>query len=204
MEMESLMPELVENVRVQESTLKKKREKKIVIICLVSMFNVGLVVFILIQILTPAPVKDPLVGHPAPDFTLVMLNTPSLENGKLSLSSFRGKPVVLNFWASWCQPCKEELPLLENTWKQLQAQHKGIVFLGINFQESSTDAARFLQQYGITYLAGLDTDGSIANKYNVTSLPQTFFIDRNGTITSREPQELTAKELSQNLQAIVS
>jgi cytochrome c biogenesis protein CcmG/thiol:disulfide interchange protein DsbE len=199
------MPELVENAPVQESTLKKKREKRLVIICLVSMLNVGLLVFILIQLLTPASqaVKDPLVGHPAPDFTLVMLNASSLENGKLSLSSFRGKPVVLNFWASWCRPCKEELPLLENTWKQLQAQHKGIVFLGINFQESSKDAARFLQQYGITYQAGLDTDGSIANKYNVTSLPQTFFIDRNGTITGREPQELTAKELSRDLQAIL-
>ena len=200
------MPELVENVPLEEPTFKKKREKRIVIICLVSLFNVGLVVFILIQLLTPASraAKDPLVGHHAPNFSLTMLNTSSLTSSKLSLSNFQGKAVVLNFWASWCQPCKEELPLLENTWKQLQAQHKGIVFLGINFQESSKDATRFLQQYGITYPAALDTDGSIANKYNVTSLPQTIFIDRDGTITSREPQELSAKELSQNLQAIVS
>jgi len=199
------MPELVENVPVQESILKKKREKRIVIICLVSLFNVGLVVFILIQLLTPASqaAKDPLVDHQAPNFSLVMLNTSSSESSKLSLSNFKGKAVVLNFWASWCQPCKEELPLLENTWKQLQAQHKGIVFLGINFQESRKDASRFLQQYGITYPAALDTDGSIANKYNVTSLPQTIFIDQNGIITSREPQELTAKELSQNLQSIL-
>jgi cytochrome c biogenesis protein CcmG/thiol:disulfide interchange protein DsbE len=200
------MPELVENAPVQESTIKKKREKRIVIICLVSMLNVGLVVFILIQLLTPASqaAKDPLVGHLAPNFSLTMLNTSSLGTSKLTLSNLKGKAVVLNFWASWCQPCKEELPLLENTWKQLQAQHKEIIFLGINFQESSKDAARFLQQYGITYQAGLDTNGSIANKYNVTSLPQTIFIDRNGIVTSREPQELTAKELSQNLQAIVS
>ncbi len=203
--MDCMMPELAENVPVQESTLKKKREKRIVIICLVSMFNAGLVVFILIQLLTPASqaAKDPLVGHAAPDFSLVMLNSSNPEKSKLSLANFKGRPIVLNFWASWCQPCKEELPLLENTWKQLHAQHKDIIILGIDFQESSKDATRFLQLYGITYLAGLDADGSIANKYNVTSLPQTFFIDRNGTIRSREPQELTAQELSHNLKSIM-
>ncbi len=85
----------------------------------------------------------------------------------------------------------------------MQAQQKDVVFLGINFQESSQNATHFLQLYGITYQAGLDIDGSIANKYNVNSLPQTFFIDRNGTIISREPQELTAKELSHDLQSIL-
>ena len=85
----------------------------------------------------------------------------------------------------------------------MQAQKKDIVFLGIDFQESSNDATSFLQQHGITYLAGLDTDGSIANKYGVTSLPQTIFIDRNGTVTSREPRELTAQDLSKNLQLIM-
>ncbi len=199
------MPELAENVPIQESFLKKRRERRILLICLVSMINVGILVFILIQLLTPAThsVADPLIGHQAPDFTLVMLNSSNPDISRLSLSSFQGRPVVLNFWASWCQPCKEELPLLENSWKQLQAQQKDVVFLGINFQEPGKDATHFLQQYGITYQAGLDTDGSIANKYNVTSLPQTFFIDRNGKITSSEPQELTAKELSHDLQAIL-
>lgn len=199
------MPELAENVPAQNSSEKKKRENRILIICLVSLVNVGLLVFILIQLLTPASngEKDPLVGHPAPNFSLVMLNSSNPEKRVLSLSSFKGKPVVLNFWASWCQPCKEELPLLENTWKQLQTQKKDIVFLGIDFQESSKDATSFLQQYGITYLAGLDADGSIANKYNITSLPQTIFINQNGTITSRVPRELTKLELSHDLQSIV-
>ncbi len=199
------MSELGEDVPVQEFAVKKKREKRILIICLVSLLNVGLLVFILIQLLTPASrgVKDPLVGHPAPNFSFVMLNTSVPVKSKLSFADFRGRPLVLNFWASWCQPCKEELPLLENTWKQLQAQHKDIVFLGIDFQESSKDATRFLEQYGITYLAGLDTDGSIANKYNVTSLPQTIFIDQNGKITSKEPQELTARALTHYLQLII-
>ena len=196
--------ELAQNTPVQESVRKNKHKRRIVIFCVVSLLNIGLLGLILTQLLTPAThsVSDPLVGHPAPDFSLVMLRS---DTGKsaLSLSNFKGKPVVLNFWATWCQPCKEELPLLENAWKQMQAQKKDIVFLGIDFQESSSDATSFLQQYGITYLAGLDINGSIASKYRVTSLPQTIFISRDGSITSREPQELTAQELSRNLQSIM-
>ena len=198
------MSELAENAPVQESVRKNKRRRRIVIFCVVSLVNVGLLALILTQLLTPAAhtVSDPLIGHPAPNFLLVMLHT---DSGKsvLSLSNFKGKPIVLNFWASWCQPCKEELPLLENAWKQMQAQKKDIVFLGIDFQESKSDATSFLQLHGITYPAGLDTNGSIANIYRITSLPQTIFIDRNGTVTSREPRELTAQVLSTNLQSIL-
>jgi cytochrome c biogenesis protein CcmG/thiol:disulfide interchange protein DsbE len=198
------MSELAENASVQESVRKNKHKRRIVIFCIVSLLNVGLLALILTQLLTPAShsVTDPLVGHPAPNFSLVMLQS---DPGKstLSLSNLKGKPIVLNFWASWCQPCKEELPLLENAWKQMQVQKKEIVILGIDFQESSSDATSFLQQQGITYLAGLDINGSIANKYGVASLPQTIFIDRNGTVTSREPGELTTQELSRNLQSIM-
>jgi len=198
------MSELAENAPVQESVRKNNHKRRIVIFCVVSLLNVGLIALILTQLLTPAThsVSDPLVGHQAPNFSLVMLHSYSGKS-TLSLSDLKGKPIVLNFWASWCQPCKEELPLLENAWKQMQAQQKDIVFLGIDFQESSSDATSFLQLHGITYLAGLDANGSIANKYGVTSLPQTIFIDRNGTVKSREPQELTNQELSSNLQSIV-
>jgi cytochrome c biogenesis protein CcmG/thiol:disulfide interchange protein DsbE len=202
--MDFQMSELIENAPVQESVRKNKHKRRIIVFCIVSLLNIGLLALILTQLLTPAThsVSDPLVGHPAPNFSLVMLHSDSGKNA-LSLTDFKGKPIVLNFWASWCQPCKEELPLLENAWKQMQAQKKDIVFLGIDFQESSSDATSFLQLHGITYLAGLDANGSIANKYGVTSLPQTIFIDRNGTVTSREPQELTIQELSRNLQSIV-
>jgi cytochrome c biogenesis protein CcmG, thiol:disulfide interchange protein DsbE len=201
--MDFQMSEIAENAFVRESAQKNKRKRRIVIFCVVSLLNVGLLALILTQLLTPAThsVTDPLIGHPAPNFTLVLLHADSGKN-TLSLSNLKGKPIVLNFWASWCQPCKEELPLLENAWKQMQAQKKNIVFLGIDFQESNSDASSFLLQHGVTYLAGLDTDGSIANKYGVSSLPQTIFIYRNGTVTSREPQELTTQDLSRNLQSI--
>jgi cytochrome c biogenesis protein CcmG/thiol:disulfide interchange protein DsbE len=129
-----------------------------------------------------------------------MLRPPNKES-TLALMDFKGKAVVLNFWASWCGPCKEEAPLLERVWKQEQG--KNVVFLGIDFQESSSNAINFLQSYNITYPAVLDAHGSVANKYGVTSLPVTIFINRNGIVVSKEAQELTAQILASNLQLIV-
>lgn len=198
------MRELVNNAPVPESVRNNKRRRRILIFCVVSLLNVGLVALILTQLLTPAPhvVSDPLIGHPAPNFSLAMLR-PDTGKSALSLSNFKGKPVVLNFWASWCAPCKEEAPLLENTWKQAQARGKDVVILGIDFQDSNNASMSFLQLYSITYPSALDADGSVASTYGVTSLPQTIFINRNGMVTSREPQELTAQVLSNNLQLIM-
>jgi cytochrome c biogenesis protein CcmG/thiol:disulfide interchange protein DsbE len=202
--MDRHMPELPENASVQESVRKNKRRRRILIFSVVSLLNAGILALLLTQLLTPAPNagSDPLVGHPAPDFSLTMLR-PDTGKTALSLSNFKGKPVVLNFWASWCAPCKEEVPLLESSWKQVQAQGKDVVILGIDFQESSSDAISFLQLYGITYPIVLDADGSVALKFSVTSLPQTIFINQNGTVMSRVPRELTAQVLSSNLKLIM-
>ena len=198
------MPELPENAPVQEPVRNNKRRRRILIFSVVSLLNVGLLALLLTQLLTPAPNagSDPLVGHPAPDFSVAMLS-PDTGNTALSLSNFKGKPVVLNFWASWCAPCKEEVPLLESSWKQVQEQGKDVVFLGIDYQDSNNDAISFLQLYGITYPIVLDADGSVALKFSVTSLPQTIFINRNGTVMSRVPRELTAQVLSSNLKLIM-
>jgi len=203
-EMDCRMPEFAENAPVQGLVRKNKRRRRMLIFCVVSLVNVGLLALILTQLLTPAPHSgsDPLVGHAAPNFSLAMLR-PNSRNSALALSNFKGKPVVLNFWASWCDPCKEEAPLLESAWKQMQAQGKDVVFLGIDFQDSSNDGIRFLQIYSITYPAVQDVDGSVSIKYGLTSLPQTIFINRNGTVVSREPRELTAQVLSSNLHLIM-
>jgi cytochrome c biogenesis protein CcmG/thiol:disulfide interchange protein DsbE len=196
--------ERAEAAPVQAPAQKPKRRRRIIIFCVVSLVNVGLLALLLSQLLTPASkvATDPLVGHAAPNFTLTVLH-PDGSQGTLSPADFKGKPVVLNFWATWCAPCKEELPLLEKTWQQEQAQGKDVVFLGVDFQEASNDAANFIQQYDISYQILLDTDGAATLKYGITGLPQTVFINRQSMVVSKVPGELTAKTLASGLQAIL-
>lgn len=128
------MAEPAENTPVQAPLRKPKRRRRILVFCVVSLFNVGLLVLLVTQLLTPAKVAmtDPLVGHAAPNFSLAALGSGS-SKGMLALADFKNKPVVLNFWASWCAPCQEEMPLLERNWEQAQAQGKDVVFLGVDF-----------------------------------------------------------------------
>ncbi len=197
------MSEFAENAPVQGLTSQPKRRRKLLLWSVISLVNVGILALLLTQLLTPArvAVSDPLVGHPAPNFSVAMLGTTSGQ-GLLSLADLKGKVVVLNFWASWCAPCKEELPLLEQQWEQAQAQGQDVVVVGIDFEEASSDAANFLQLYHITYPIGLDADGSVASNYGITALPQTIFINRQGTVVKRVAGELTAQVLSSSLQLV--
>lgn len=198
------MSELAEagNPSIQASVHTKKRRRRILIFCVVSLINVGLLALLLTQLLTPAsnPVSDPLVGKSAPNFSLAMLPD---SKSTLSLSNFKGKSVVLNFWASWCDPCKQEAPLLESTWKHMQAQGKNVVFLGIDFQDSSSNGKSFLRLYNITYQNAVDASGSVASAYGVTALPHTIFINQHGMVTGKVAGQLTAQVLASNLQSIL-
>jgi len=112
----------------------------------------------------------------APLFTLKRIGQP----GDLALASLRGKAVVVNFWASWCRPCKEELPVLEQTWQRYRNQ--GLVVVGVDAQDFTTDAKRFANRYGITYPIVHDAPGSTVDRYGVTGFPETFFVDRRGRL----------------------
>lgn len=199
------MPELAENAENEivddRGTTSKRKRRRILIFVVVSLINLGLLVLLLTQLLTPAPASrtDPLVGKTAPDFSLAVLR-PYHGQNRLSLANFKGRPVVLNFWASWCAPCKEEAPLLERSWQQ--AQGKDVVFLGVDFQDSSTNGEHFLENYDITYPIVQDTTGSLVGTYNLIGLPETVFISRNGTVVSKVAQELSAQALASNLQLI--
>lgn len=115
----------------------------------------------------------------ATNFTLDSLT----ENKQISLEDFRGKGVVLNFWASWCGPCKEEMPLFEETWKKYQ--DKDVVFLGIDVMDDKSNAEEFLKSVGISYPNLYDPQGRVSNKYKVIALPATFFIDKDGNIIGK-------------------
>jgi len=121
--------------------------------------------------------SPPKIGGPAPVFALQRLN----GTGTLRLASLRGKAVVLNFWASWCPPCKAEAPVLERLWRQYRG--KGVVFVGIDSNDASSDARRFLSAHGITYPVVSDKNGLVAaNSYDVADLPVTYFVNRQGRL----------------------
>jgi cytochrome c biogenesis protein CcmG/thiol:disulfide interchange protein DsbE len=120
--------------------------------------------------------KPPKLGSPAPAFSLRRLDT----SGTLALASLRGKPVVLNFWASWCVPCKGEATMLEAAWQQYRS--RGVVFVGIDWHDVKSDARTFLEHHGVTYPTVLDGSGSTTDHYGVVGVPETYFIDRRGRL----------------------
>jgi cytochrome c biogenesis protein CcmG/thiol:disulfide interchange protein DsbE len=124
----------------------------------------------------PRYIESPIIGRPAPGFALTLF-----DGQAVALDDFRGKVVFVNFWASWCPPCRAEAPMLEATWRRLQEQ--GVVFLGVNTQDEEPRARGFLQEFGITFPNGRDPDGRIAIEYGVWGLPETFIVDPAGRIT---------------------
>lgn len=113
----------------------------------------------------------------APGFTLERLDA---KGGTLSLEELRGKPLVVNFWASWCIPCKDEAPVLQETYERYRDQ--GLVVLGIDAQDFRKDARRFMERFGLTYPVVYDGKGSTLGKWGVTGFPETFFVDRQGNL----------------------
>ncbi len=138
-----------------------------------------------------------LVGHVAPDFTLAVWN--GAPGQTVRLSALRGQTVVINFWATWCEPCQQEAPLLASAW---QRQHAHMTFLGVALDTKQADGMAFLRRFGIAYLCGADTNGAIATAYALPGLPVTVFIDRRGVVAQRVAGQLTAATLDQGIQAI--
>jgi cytochrome c biogenesis protein CcmG/thiol:disulfide interchange protein DsbE len=128
--------------------------------------------FLAYSFLSTAPPKT-LVGKPGPEFTLPLLGT----SRTLSSEELKGHPVVLNFWASWCIPCREEAPALQSAWERYEK--RGVRIVGVNLQDSEQDAKDFVKEFGLTYPIVRDPNLSMWTKLGVAGLPETFFLDRN-------------------------
>ena len=111
----------------------------------------------------------------APDFTVT-----TFDGKTISLYDLKGQGVVLNFWASWCDPCRDEAVLLEQTWRA--EQDNGIVFIGLDYLDQEPAALKYLDEYGVTYPNGPDLRSEAARRYGIKGVPETFFIDPEGNI----------------------
>ena len=131
----------------------------------------------------------------APVFDLTRLD----RSGKLSLAALRGKVVVLNFWASWCDPCKSEAPRLEAAWHRYRGQ--GVVIVGVDAQDFSGDARKFMRRYQLTYPNVHDGPGDVLPKYGVDGFPETFFVGRDGRLVGERVQgEISAATLRDGIE----
>lgn len=128
----------------------------------------------------------PFTNRKAPNFTITDFNT----GKKVSLSDFKGKTVVVNFWASWCPPCQTEAPLINRFVSQSNASN--VVVLGIAVWDVSSDSQKFIQQYGLSYLNGADTNGTIAIDYGVAGVPETFIVSPAGELMGKFPGAITS------------
>lgn len=136
------------------------------------------------------------IGSLAPDFSVT-----DLEGNPIQLAELRGRPVIVNFWASWCVPCADEFPLLRDA----HARHAddGLVVVGIVYQDRSQAAAAFMSRHDAAWAAAADPDGRVAEAYGVIGPPETFLIGRDGTVSARALGQFTAAWLDENVAAIM-
>jgi peroxiredoxin len=117
----------------------------------------------------------PQEGYVAPDFTLE-----ALDGSVITLSELRGRVVLINFWATWCPPCRAEMPAIQQVYEQYHEQ--GFEVLAVNLQEQDAQMLAFIEARGLTFPVLPDRDGRVSNTYRITSLPTTFFVGRSGVI----------------------
>jgi len=144
----------------------------------------------------PKRIDSPLIGKPAPQFTLKRVG----GRESVELAAFRGRPVVLNFWATWCAPCWEEHPILNESSRALGDR---VQFLGVVFQDDEAKILGFLQQRGAAYPTVIDDRGKTAIAFGVGGVPETFILDASGTIVAKHDGPISAEQLQSYLAEVL-
>ncbi len=146
------------------------------------------------------PSQIPEIGESAGDFQLG-----DLDGNPVTLSKFSGKPILLNFWATWCTPCREEIPLLQTIRDDFRWQKEELVILAVDIGEKKETVKDFVEQYGISFMVLLDAEREVSMQYFVRGVPTTYFIDRKGVIQSVTIGAFAnIEEIEKNLNKITS
>jgi len=163
-----------------------------------TIIGVAVVAFLLLLSygLLAGPGGGPLSEGPAPDFSLQRF-----DGGQLSLADLRDQMIVVNFWGSWCEPCREEAPVLEKVWREYQGQ--GVTFIGIAYKDTEGKARAFLDEFGITYPNALDPGNRVARSYRVQGVPETFFI-KDGEIADLYIGPLSEDQLVTRIERLLA
>ena len=141
--------------------------------------------------------KGPVENGPAPDFTLQ-----GFDGRTVTLSELRGQVVVVNFWASWCDPCREEAAYLEQTWRKYKDQ--GVVFLGVDYVDTEKAALAYIKEFDITYINGPDLKTRISDSYNIQGVPETYYVAKNGELRGVHIGPLYPPDLDQKIDELLA
>lgn len=169
-----------------------KRRNRLIIRTIVLALLVSAVVF---AIASRDKVKVLEVGDKAPDFELV-----DLEGNAQRLSDYRGEGVFLNFWGTWCGPCKREMPAMESQHNEFK--EKGVHILAVNIQESNLKVETFRNQYGLTFPIAIDKNKSVLEAYNIIPLPTTVLVNKDGIIEDIITREMSEDEIRAHMESI--
>lgn len=178
---------------MSEGQYLSSRRLKLFIRVIISLVILAAIIFTIYEIVQDKSVVS--VGEKAPDFKLQ-----TMDGQTVKLSDFRGKGVVLNFWASWCNPCKSEMPYLN----EADRQHlKGVKIIAVNIRETSKTVQNFFKEHDLNFTTILDKKGNVTKTYNVVKIPSTFLIDKNGVVVKKmEGPMASTAEVIQNMKLI--
>jgi len=145
-----------------------------------------------------ARAQTPQIGQPAPDFSLE-----TLDGGHSGLSELAGHPVLVNFWASWCKPCRTEMPEIVAVYREQLGTGLEVLAVNLTDQEAKKDVRRFVEEVGIPFRVLLDAKGKVRERYRLAGLPTSIFIDRAGIVRVIHPGPMSREALDQGLAEIV-
>ncbi len=139
----------------------------------------------------------PIESGMAPDFTIT-----GFDGRTVTLSKLRGQVVIVNFWASWCPPCREETAYLEQTWRKYEG--KGVIFIGVDWVDTQKEALAYIDEFNITYINGPDIGTRAAQAYNIQGVPETFYVAKNGELRGVHIGPLKSPELDQKIDELLA